>query len=321
MVVSGGWRVFAGALVLAAGLVAPATGVAAADPVACTTWTESTLPVPDGVGSSGVVAAAGSYVVGTGSYRWVAGSAVLIWKDRQLVDHLSFFRHTAYATDVNSSGVVALSGSTTFPAASRWQAGVYTTLNGWQGEYDVRTIDVNERGDVLGVSNGKPVVWPAGSGQARLVPGTDASWSATALADDGAVLAGSASGVYWLSESGAVQLEGGTDVSVTAARGQYAVGRLGQEVVRWDRQGQVVRGFEQAVEVLGVNAHGQLLGEVDNGTTEGSPAFWAGVGYPERVNTDARVAVIADDGALYGAKLLDPWNAYPVALDCANGAR
>ncbi|MEU0884699.1 hypothetical protein ABZ345_39420 [Lentzea sp. NPDC005914] len=249
MVFSGGWRVLLGALVLSASAVAPAT--ASADPVSCDTWTESQLPVPDGVGSSGVVASAGAYAVGNGSYRWVSGAAVLIWKDRQLVDQLSFFRRGAYATDVNSSGVVALTGSTTFPAASRWQAGEYTTLRGWQGEYDVKTIDVNERGDVLGESGGKPVVWPAGSGDAQLVPGTDASWSAIALADDGTVLAASSTGAYWLGESGAVQLSGGADVRVTAARGSYAVGRSGQEIVRWDRQGQALGGFAAAVDVLG----------------------------------------------------------------------
>ncbi|WP_211294371.1 hypothetical protein, partial [Lentzea kentuckyensis] len=86
MVFSGGWRVFAGALVLSAGVLAPAT--ASADPVVCDTWTESQLPVPDSVGASGVVSAAGSFVVGNGSFRWTSGSTVLIWKDRQLVDQL-----------------------------------------------------------------------------------------------------------------------------------------------------------------------------------------------------------------------------------------
>ena len=320
MVFTGGWRVLVGALVLSTGVGVPAT--ASADPVFCDSWTESQLPVPDGVGSSGVVSAAGAFTVGNGSFRWVSGSTVLIWKDRQLVDQLSFFRHGAYATDVNSSGVVALTGSTTFPAASRWQAGQYTTLRGWQGEYGVQAIDVNERGDVLGESDGKPVVWPAGSGDARLVPGTDASWSAIAIADDGAVLAGSSTGIYWLGESGPVQLSGGTDVSVTAVRGSYAVGRSGQEFVRWDRQGQASGGFVGMVDALSVNSHGQLLGTVDNGTTTGATAFWPDAETrPVGVDSGARFGVLTDESDLYGTRILDPWNAYPVVLDCVGGVR
>ncbi|RAS61623.1 hypothetical protein C8D87_10966 [Lentzea atacamensis] len=86
-------------------------------------WGRAAWPVPPGV-----------WAVGNGSFRWTSGSAVLVWKDGQLVDQLSFFRNVVHASDVNSSGVVILTGHT-FPAASRWQAGVYTTLRGWQGEH------------------------------------------------------------------------------------------------------------------------------------------------------------------------------------------
>jgi hypothetical protein len=321
MVLSGGWRLLVGALVLSAGVVAPAT--ASADPVGCERWTESELPVHDGVGPSGVAAVAGEYAVGNASYRWASGWAVLIWKNRQLVDELSFFRRGAYATDVNSSGVVVLNGSTTFPAASRYQAGQYTTLKGWQGEYDVKAIDVNERGDVLGESGGKPVVWPAGSGDPQLVPGTDASWSAIALSDDGTVLAGSATGVYWLGESGPVQLSGGTDVEVRAVRGSYAVGRSGQELVRWNRQGEVSSGFIDAVDVLDVNSHGQVLGTVDNHTTVGATAFWPD---PDRQpvwvgsNVYMSLGVLSDEGDLYGSSVSGP-NSRAIVLDCEGGAR
>lgn len=314
MVFSGGWRVLAGALVLSAGVLAPAT--ASADPVACDTWTESELPVPDGVAASGVVGAAGAFAVGTGSFRWTSGSTVLIWKDRQLVDQLSFFRRAAYAADVNSSGVVALTGSIGFPAASRWQAGVYTTLRGWQGEYGVTAIDVNERGDVLGESDGKPVVWPAGSADAQLVPGTDASWSAIGIADDGTVLASSSTGVHWIGASGSVELSGATEVR--AMSGSYAVGRAGGGYVRWDRQGQVTGTFTGAVDALAVNFHGQMLGVTDNGTTTGATAFWPDTEQrPVWVNSGARLGVLTDEGDLYGARVLDEWNSYPVVLDCA----
>lgn len=322
MVLSGGWRVFAGALVLSAGVVAPAT--ASADPVFCERWAQSELPVPDGVGTSGVTAVAGEYAVGNGSFRWASGWTVLIWKDRQLVDQLSFFRRGAYATDVNSSGVVALTGSTAFPAASRYQAGQYTTLKGWQGEYDVTAIDVNERGDVLGESGGKPVVWPAGSGDPQLVPGTDASWSAIGLADDGTVLASSATGTYWLGASGPVQLSGGTDVSVSAMNGSYAVGRAGQEIVRWDRQGQVSVALTGAVDALDVNSHGQVLGTVDNNTTVGATAFWPDLDQQPvwvRDNVYSRLGVLTDEGDLYGSSVSGPSESRSIVLDCEGGAR
>jgi hypothetical protein len=320
MVFTGGWRVLVGALVLSAGVVVPAT--ASADPVFCDTWSESELPVPEGVASSSVAGAAGAFTVGNGSFRWTSGTTVLIWKDGQLVDQLSFFKRGAHAVDVNSSGVVALTGSSAHPAASRWQAGEYTTLKGWQGEYDVRAIDVNERGDVLGESGGKPVVWPAGSGEAQLVPGTDASWSAIALADDGVVLAGSPTGAYWLGEPGPVQLTGGTGVQVTAARGSYAVGRSGQEIVRWDRQGQASGGFTGAVDVLGVNSHGQVLGTVDNGTLTGATAVWPTADHHAVwVNSGARFGVLTDESDLFGTRVSDPWNSYAVVLDCAGGDR
>lgn len=319
MVVAGGWRVLVGALVLSAGVVAPAT--ASADPVRCDRWTESDLPVPDGLRSSSVVATAGTFAVGGGAFRSGTGSSILIWKDRQLVEQLSFGKNAPHATDVNSSGVVIINAASGFSGASRWQAGVHTTLKGWQGEYDVKAIDVNERGDVLGESGGKPVVWPAGSGDAQLVPGTDASWSALGLADDGTVLASSATGAYWLGASGAVQLSGGTDVQVRAMRGAYAVGWSGGQIVRWDRQGQASVPLTGAVDVLSVNSHGQVLGTVDNNTTRGMTAFWADPEqHPAWVGGDAYLGVLSDEGDLYGTYVFDSWNSRAVVLDCEGGA-
>jgi hypothetical protein len=317
MVFTGGWRVLVGTLILSAGVVVPAT--ASADPVRCESWTESDLPVPGGVGASGVAGAAGTFVVGNGSLRSTSGSTVLVWKDRQLVDQLSFFRNPAYANDVNSSGVVILTAYL-FPAATRWQAGVYTALRGWRGEYGVKAVDVNERGDVLGESDGKPVVWPAGSSDAQLVPGTDVSWSAIGIADDGTVLASSGAGTYWIGASGPVQLAGGADVEARVVRGSHAVGRSGQRIVRWDLQGQETGEFAGAVDALDVNSHGQLLGTVDNGTTTGASAFWPEPDLQVPVNSGATFGVVTDEGNLYGSRRLDEWNSRPVVLDCVGGA-
>jgi hypothetical protein len=312
MVLSGGWRVLVGALVLSAGVVVPAT--ASADPVLCDRWTESELPVPEGLSSSSVVATAGTFAVGGGAFRWGTGSSILIWKDRQLVDQLSFGKRAPHAIDVNSSGVVILNAASGFSGASRWQAGVYTGLKGWQGEYDVKAVDVNERGDVLGESGGRPVLWPAGSGDAQLVPGTDESWSAIGLADDGAILAGTTTGVYWLGASGPVQLSGGTEVQVRAMRGSYAVGWSGPELVRWDRQGQSVP-LTGAIGVQSVNSHGQVLGAVYNNTTRDVPAVWHDAEqHPAWVNSSAYLAVVSDEGALYGTS--DSWDNHAVVLDC-----
>lgn len=318
MVFSGGWRVLVGALVLSAGVVAPAA--ASADPVLCDSWTESVLPVPDALRTSYVTDAAGAFAVGGGDFG--AGSSVLIWKDRQLVEQLSFGKRAPHATDVNSSGVVILNAAAGFWGASRYQAGVYTTLHGWQGEYTVRAVDVNERGDVLGESGGKPVVWPAGSGTAQLVPGTDESWSALGLADDGTVLAATTTGAYWLGASGPVQLSGGTDVEVRGMSDSYAVGRSGSEYVRWDRQGQASAGLTGAVDVLDVNSHGQVVGTVNNNTTRGIPGVWHDPEqHPAWVDSSSHLSVISDEGALYGTDVLDPWNSRAVALDCAGGTR
>ncbi len=166
MVFTGGWRVFVGALVLSASVVAPATASAEPDPVACRSWDVVELPVPPAVQFGGVAAAAGSYAVGNGSFSSTYGSTVLLWKDGQQVKQLSFFRSTVAAVDVSSSGVVLLSSSFS-QAASRWhddgsQDGVYQALQGLPGEYQVQATALNERGDALGTSNGKPVVWPAG---------------------------------------------------------------------------------------------------------------------------------------------------------------
>lgn len=318
MVLSGGWRVLVGALVLSAGVVAPAT--AHADPVLCDRWTESELPAPEGLSSSSVVAVAGGFAVGGGAFRWGTGSSILIWKDRQLVDQLSFGKRAPHATDVNSSGVVILNAAGGFSGASRYQAGGYTALKGWQGEYEVTAVDVNERGDVLGESRGKPVLWPAGSGDPQLVPGTDESWSAIGLADDGTVLAATTTGVYWLGASGPVQLSGGTDVEVRGMSDFYVVGRSGSEYVRWDRQGQASAGLTGAVDALDVNSHGQVLGTVNNNTTRGLPGVWHD---PEQrsawVNSSSYLGVISDEGALYGTA--DSWNNRAVVLDCEGGAR
>lgn len=316
MVVTGGLRVLVGALLLSAGVVAPAT--ASADPAYCDRWDQIEVPVPDGVASSGFAAVAGEYAVGNGSYKWASGSAVLIWKGGQLVDRLHFDRNPARADDVNSSGAVILTASL-FPAASRWQAGVYTALKGWQGEYRVKAIDINERGDVLGTSEGKPVVWPAGSGEPRLVPGTDASWSALGITDDGTVLAGSSTGVYWLGESGAVRLESDAGVEVRAVSNSYAVGRSGDKIERWDRQGQPSGGFTGATDALDVNSQGHLLGKWDNHTTVGATGVWYDTGYFSHVSSGGLyLGVITDEGDLYGA-YYDGRTSTPAHLRCADG--
>ncbi|MEV6242053.1 hypothetical protein [Lentzea sp. NPDC051838] len=319
MAISGGWRVLVGALVLSASVVAPAT--ASADPVTCARWTESDLPGVEGLRTSNVSDAAGSYVVGNGVFRWGTGSSILIWKDRQLVDELSFGKHGPHASDVNSSGVVLVNAAAGFSGASRWQAGVYTGLKGWQGEYDVKAVDINERGDVLGESGGKPVLWPAGSDEAQLVPGTDESWSAIGLADDGTILAATTTGVYWLGGAEPVQLSGGTDVQVKAMRNSYAVGWSGQGIVRWDRQGQVSPVYTGAMEVQSVNSHGQMVGVFNNQTTVGMPAVWYDPEqYPVSAGTSSWLSVIADDGTLYGSYAYDSWSSRAVVLDC-EGAR
>ena len=316
MVFSGGWRVLVGALVLSAGVVAPASASASAEPVVCDRWTETDLPVPESVVGAAVGGAAGAFAVGNGSSRWADGSAALVWKGGQLVDQLFFNRATVYAMDVNSSGVVVLSGRDS--GAARRQGGVSTTLRGWQGEYQVKAIDVNERGDVLGESDGKPVVWPAGSADAQLVPGTDVSWSALGIADDGTVLAGSPTGIHWLGASGAVRLDGDETVEVTAVRGSYAVGRWGSKVVRWDLQGRSSGGFAGAVDALDVNAHGHLLGTWDNHTTTGATGVWPDADQFVPVNSGARFGFLTDEGDVYGTYLSDPWNTIPVVLTCGD---
>ncbi|MDX8034410.1 hypothetical protein SK803_29690 [Lentzea sp. BCCO 10_0856] len=309
MVLTGGWRVFTGALLLSAGVVAPAT--ASADPGVCGSWDFVELPVPPAVQSAGVVSGAGSFAVGNGSFSHIDGTTVLVWKGGQLVDQLSFSRNTVWARDVNSSGVVVLSAYT-FPAASRWQAGVYESLQGLPGEHRVEALDVNERGDVLGLSAGKPVVWPAGSGVPQQVPGTDASWKPVGIADDGSVLATSASGAHWIRSSGVVSLG---DVQVRAVRGNYAVGAADSKVVRWDVSGNVSGAFSFAAEALAVNSHGHVLGRANWGGTE----LWEDPDRSVPVPGSASFVSVTDEGDLYGSLSGSP--ATPLLLDCAGGVR
>ncbi|MFD5824516.1 hypothetical protein [Lentzea sp. NPDC060358] len=302
---TGGWRVLVGALLLSALAVAPAS----ADPVsACENWEFVELPVPPAVRPGGVASAAGSFAVGNGSLSTADGSTVLVWQDGQLVDQLSFFRNVTVARDVNSSGVVVLSAYT-FPAASRWQAGVHQSLQGLPGEYRVEALDVNERGDVLGRSDGKPVVWPAGSAVPQRVPGTDASFEPVGLADDGSVLVSSSAGARWVRAAGVVPLG---DVQVRAVRGSYAVGVAGSEVVRWDASGAVSEPFGGVSEAVAVNAHGHVLARSSWGDT----GLFENPGRGISVPSGASFVSLTDGGDLYGA-LGDT----PVLLDCAEGVR
>lgn len=309
MVFSGGWRVFAGALVLSAGVVAPAT--ASADPVAaCGSWDYVELPVPPAVQGGGVVAAAGSFAVGNGSFWSMSGSAALVWKDGQRFDQLSSFRNPSWAQDVNSSGVVILTAYL-FPAAARWRAGVPDSVQGLQGlpgEYRVEALDINERGDVLGRSDGKPVVWPADSAVPQRVPGTDASWLPVGVADDGSVLASSGGVAHWIRPSGDVVSLGSAEVS--RVRGNHAVGVVDSQVVRWDVSGTVSEPYVFAAEVLAVNTHGHLLGKTAWGDTE----LWADPRGSRPASGVPAYPSLTDEGDIYGTA-----GTSPLLLDCTGG--
>ena len=313
MVLTGGWRVFVGALVLSAGVVAPATASAdpAADPVAaCRSWEYVELPVPPAVRSHGVVSAAGSFAVGTGSFWSMSGSTALVWKDGQLVDQLSSFRNPSWAQDVNSSGVVILTAQL-FPAAARWRAGVPDSVQGLQGlpgEYRVEALDINERGDVLGRSDGKPVVWLANSAVPQRVPGTDASWMPVGVADDGSVLASSGGVAHWIRPSGDVVPLGSAEVK--AVRGNNAVGVAESKVVRWDVSGAVSEPYAFAAEVLAVNSHGHLLGK----TTWGDTELWADPSGSRPTPGVPAYPSLTDEGDIYGTA-----GTSPLLLDCAGG--
>jgi len=305
MVMTGGWRVLVGALLLSAAAVVPAT--AAADPVsACRSWEFVELPVPPAVRSGGVMSGAGSFAVGNGSFWSMGGTTVLVWKDGQLVDQLSFFRNLTRAHDVNSSGVVILSAYT-FPAATRWQAGVYQSLQGLPGEYRVEALDVNERGDVLGRSDGKPVVWPAGSAVPQRVAGTDASWEPVGIADDGSVLVSSGSGAQWVRPSGVVPLGA---VQVRAVRGSYAVGVADSRVVRWDVSG-AAEEFRFASDAVAVNSHGHVLS-----SSPGAAELWESPDRSYPVPGGSSLVSVTDEGDVYSGI-----ESSPLLLDCAGGAR
>ncbi|MGW6935898.1 hypothetical protein ACWGE0_37985 [Lentzea sp. NPDC054927] len=310
MVFSGGLRAFAGALLLSALVVAPAT--ASADPGVCRSWDVVELPVPPAVRFGDVAAAAGSFSVGNGSFWQLDGSTVLVWKGGQQVKQLVFSRTTVWAYDVNSSGTVLLSSPFT-KAASRWHEDVYQGLQGLPGEFEVQAVSLNERGDVLGTSRGKPVVWPAGSTVPQQVPGTDASWQPVGIADDGSVLAKSASGAHWIRPSGVVVSLG--DVQVRAVQGNYAVGAVDSKVVRWDVSGAVSGAFSFAADALAVNSHGHLLGKASWGDTE----LWENPDRSVPVPVNASFVSVTDEGDLYGT--LGTELRTPLMLDCAGDVR
>lgn len=324
MVFTGGWRVFVGALVLSASVVAPATASAEPDPVACRSWDVVELPVPPAVWFGGVAAAAGSYAVGNGSFSSTDGSTVLLWKDGQQVKQLGFFRSTVAAVDVSSSGVVLLSSSFS-QAASRWhddgsQGGVYQALQGLPGEYRVQATALNERGDALGTSNGKPVVWPAGSSVPQRVPGTDESWTLSGLADDGSVLASNSTGRYWIGASGAIPL--GATAEVRAVNGSYAVGTLdaGTEdakVVRWNTSGEITATYRYFVSPVAVNTHGHVLSNSPWGLS-----VWFDAERAADVNSSPGPYYVSltDDGDVYGTVGDETYHT-PIMYDCVGGGR
>ncbi|WP_157985224.1 hypothetical protein [Lentzea terrae] len=318
MVLSGGWRVFVGALVLSAGVVAPAT--ASADPAACTTWNQVELPVPPAVKFGHVTAASGSFAVGNGSFWSMYGSTILIWKDGQEFDQLAVFRGgPIWAHDVNSSGVVLVTSPS---SASRWQqAGGYEPLRGLSGEYQVKAVDLNERGDVLGLSAGLPVLWPAGSSTPQRVPGLDESWTVRGLADDGSVLASNSSGTYWIGASGAVPL--GATAEVRAVRGAHAVGTLdaGTEdakAVRWNTSGEITATYPYFVTPAAVNTRGHVLSQDSWGM---SVWFDAESGREVLNSSGANYAALTDDDDIYTSWGGGSDRGTPLLLDCANGTR
>jgi len=322
MVFTGGWRVLVGALILSAGVVAPAT--ASADPVSCRSWNTVELQVPPSVRFGGVAAAAGSYAVGNGSYWSMYGSSVLLWKDGQQVRNLGFFRSVVAAVDVNSSGVVLLSSSFS-QAASRWHddgssEGGYEGLQGLPGEYQVQAVALNERGDVLGTSKGKPVVWPAGSATPRRVPGTDESWTPVGLADDGSVLASSASGKYWIGASGAVPL--GATAEVRAVRGSHAVGTIGAgtddaQVVRWNTAGEITASYRYFVSPVAVNTRGHVLSDEPS---EVSVWFDAETSADVNRSPGSHWISLTDGDDVYGTTGDETYR-NPIMFDCVGGGR
>jgi hypothetical protein len=321
MIFSGGWRVLVGALVLSAGVVAPAT--ASADPFPCRSWDTVELPVPPAVKFGGVAAAAGSYAVGNGSFWSMYGSTVLLWKDGQEVKQLSFFRSVVGATGVNSSGTVLLN-SWFSKAASRWHDdgsadGVYQGLQGLPGEYEVQGLYLNERGDALGTSKGKPVVWPAGSATPQRVPGTDESWTLTGIADDGSVLATNSSGKYWIGASGAISL--GATAEVTAAGSTYAVGTAdaGTEdarAVRWNTSGEITASYPYFAAPVAVNSRGHVLSQNYAGILVW---FDPDSGLEVNHSTGPNHLSFTDGDDVYGTWGDETYRT-PLMFDCAGGA-
>ncbi|MGW4209881.1 hypothetical protein ACWEIJ_17975 [Lentzea sp. NPDC004789] len=309
-----------GALILGAGVLAPAT--ASADPAACRSWDAVELPVPPAVKFGEVAAASGSYAVGNGSFWSTYGSTVLLWKDGRQAKQLSFFRSVVDAVDVNSSGTVLLN-STFAKAASRWQDGegdgVYQGLQGLPGEYEVQGLHLNERGDVLGTSKGKPVVWPAGSATPRRVPGTDESWKPIGLADDGSVLASSASGTYWIGASGPVLL--GAAVEARAVGGVHAVGiaDAGTEeakAVRWNTSGEITATYPYFASPVAVNSRGHVLSQNGAGILVW---FDPDTGVDVHPSTGPSRLSLTDQDDVY-----DTWGTdyrTPIMFDCAGGGR
>jgi hypothetical protein len=322
MVLSGGLRVLVGALVLcSAGVMAPAT--ASADPVACRSWETVELPVPPAVKFGRVSAAAGSFAVGNGSFWSMSGSTILVWKDGQEFDQLSSFRGgPVWARDVNSAGVVLVTSPA--PAASRWQQETgYQPLQGLSGEYQVKAVDLNERGDVLGTAAGKPVLWPAGSVTPHPVPGIDESWTPRALADDGSVLASSESGTYWVGASGKIPL--GATAQVRAVEGSHAVGTLdaGTEdakAVRWNTSGEITATYPYFASPVGVNSRGHMLSD-DSWDLH----VWFDAESSFRVSHSGKSASfvsLTDEDDIYGTLgggLYDPGT--PILFNCTGGTR
>ncbi len=155
-----------------------------------------------------------------------------VWKDGTLFDLGGTY---SQAVGINASGTVALNfNDGTRPHAATWRNGVMTILPGLPvpSPYPVDAVTaINNRGTVIGYSNGKPVIWENGAVRSISVDGSESGT------------------LHFLNDAG------------EAVINVYLNGRSRWYLLRGDRQVEITWPSDAfGIQVQALNARGQVAG-------------------------------------------------------------
>lgn len=299
-------------------LAACVVGSPAAHAAVACQWVTTDLAVPAGITFNNVLAASdsGEWVLAEGDDAEFR-NGVFAWRDGVPVGE--FVRQEAGHADINDSGVLM---SNNFDAAYRITNGVRERLEPAPGTAQPWAQDINNAGDVAGLSGrmglyGPLLVWPAGSTTPRTLPNTSNGLVrfVKGIDDAGNVVAVEYGPLnqrfshVWDRDGNQTRLEtlpGDYSAEVEVIRDGRIFGKSEHQdwnqpktVVEWGLDGKIVRTFPEFYNPLDANAAGHVLGQVEG---EGARnAVWRA---PGELDTPPGLwaSDLADNGDVYGVE-------------------